>query len=100
MTLPPDNSDDDVEIVDSGHYVAARNPDADKDEFWALVKNRGAAEAVTVELDLRDEYHSLTTHRQQHLVESPDHERYRFNVPIPEGFDQYVFSIIERDPDE
>ncbi|WP_144903851.1 hypothetical protein [Halobellus captivus] len=98
MSQPPE--DDDLEIVDSGHNVSPEGVDGDDDELWVVVENDGAAESVTVELQLVDEYSVLDTHTQTATVPEAGCLRYRFVVPIPKGFDQYIFSIAGRETEE
>ncbi|MGQ4557655.1 hypothetical protein [Halobellus sp. GM3] len=100
MSSPVAPADDDVEIIDSGHLVATRNPVADAPEFWAVVENRTAREAVTVELELRDEFGVLSRHERTHTVDASERKRYRFAVRPPSSFDQYVFNITARDAPE
>ena len=88
--------EDDLEIVDSGHQVSPPDVDGDDEEFWVVVENSGDAESVTIELQLVDEYSILDTHTQTETVRSEGSLRYRFVVPIPKGFDQYIFNIDDR----
>ena len=98
MTPPPVESDDDLEIADSGHQASTKRTEAGVEEFVAVVENSGETdEALTVELTLRDEEDVLARHEQCHTVESGTSQRYRYVVPIPSGFDQYVFAIVNRD---
>lgn len=97
MSPSAERSDDDVEIVDSGHLVATRNPDGDTPEFWAVVENEGETERITIGLELRDGSGVLSRHERTHTVEALDRKRYRFSVPTPDGFDQYVFDVARRE---
>lgn len=91
--------EDDLEIVDSGHQASPPDVDVDEEAFWVVVENSGDAECVTIELQLVDEYSILDTHTQTGTVSGEGSLRYRFVVPIPKGFDQYIFSIAGRDND-
>lgn len=95
MSQPPE--EDDLEIVDSGHLVSPPGVDGDEEEFWVVVENSGDAQSVTIELQLVDEYSILDTHTQTEAVRSGGTLRYRFVVPIPRGFDQYIFNIDGRE---
>lgn len=96
MTSPPVESDDDLEIIDSGHQISTKRTEEGVEEFVAVVENSGETdETVTVELTLRDEEDALARHDRTHPVESGEAKRYRFVVPIPPGFDQYVFAIAD-----
>jgi len=97
MSQPPE--EDDLEIVDSGHQASPPDVDGEEEAFWVVVENSGDAESVTIELQLVDEYSILATHTQTGTVPGDGSLRYPFVVPIPKGFDQYIFSIAGRDND-
>lgn len=97
MSRTPDRSEDDIEIVDSGHLVATRNPNADAPAFWALVESDAREERITVELQLRDESGVLARYERTQTVGPSARERYRFSVAPPDLFDQYVFEVVRRE---
>lgn len=97
MTSPQTEADNDLEITDSGHQVSTKRTEEGVEEFWAVVENSRDDQTVTVELQLHDEEDVLARHERTQNVKAGDSERYRFVVPILPGFDQYVFTIADRD---